>query len=707
VPETGLYIVGTFDTGVTVFSQQTRALNFAWAAMESGLITAVPHEAQGLSARPLRIGIVGGGFAGLSVAAGLLKKHADASITIFEQRDTLLPLQQGSDSRWLHPRIYDWPSEGSEASVAMLPILNWTAARASDVVVQILAGWKKILDEDAVAKPRLYCNTRHLQVHELSGNSKQLRIEWVGESRSEVDGTAVKSDAVAAVGKAEEFDLVILAVGFGLERDAAKSYWRNETLGQPSLDEPRQTFLVSGQGDGAMIDLLRLRISQFRQDRILDELFRGLPNLVNAIKRLYSAHLQDPHEGQLFAELEALQDNADTKQDFEQVRQTLSRRLRRDSEVILHLKVKKLSELFESATSRISFQNKVLVYFLYKCGGFIPSSLDEHDLLKQYSIPQARKILRHGTLRDEQLKAILSSPLCTAIEGCRGDAESHSLSQTDVQCWPGGYFGYPGTAKDMRQLGDRVRQHWRKEYLPGPMELLATAFCASIAGALKASYADLGRLRVTLHRTLPFGEDELLQQCCNYVGTKDAKDSKSGAARTFPARKATIGLAYRTRQIVRTRRGASRTELQTAMEALDLNAASRQMSQEVGFVLAIPLLEPETPGEFMSPTPVCGVIYIDSTANDFFVEDHELRQLVLMAQEFLGELERAEESPYHRVRNVPLTGRRQAVPPADPMEEGVPPQLELVSDVNPPKTTGPFQLNYEYSEFLPVGQTNR
>jgi hypothetical protein len=172
-----LYAVGIFDTGVTVYSQQIRALNLVWALIESGRVPAAAAE---VAAEPnLKIAIVGGGFAGLTVAAGLLKKRAVAKITIFEEPDTLLPLQQGSDSRWLHPWIYDWPGEGSQASVAMLPVLNWTAARASDVVVQILSEWTTIVDRHTPA-PDLYCNSRHLQIDEVAGDRKCLQIEWVG-----------------------------------------------------------------------------------------------------------------------------------------------------------------------------------------------------------------------------------------------------------------------------------------------------------------------------------------------------------------------------------------------------------------------------------------------------------------------------------------------------------------------------------------------
>jgi hypothetical protein len=263
-----LFFVGTLHSGVTAISQQVRALNLAWAFIEQGLVSCGAAAA----ARRKKVAVVGAGFAGLTFTAAHIGKGADADITIFEERDALLPLQQGSDSRWLHPGIYDWPSEKSESSAAMLPVLNWTAARASDVTVQILAEWKRIA---ASCKQgiSLFCKAQHLQIREIGEEPARVTIEWVGEQRNPTDGTMSAEPQMKATGNSEAFDLVVLAIGYGLERDGARSYWRNETFGQPALEQPRRAFLVSRQGDGALIDLLRLRISQYRQDRILDEIF--------------------------------------------------------------------------------------------------------------------------------------------------------------------------------------------------------------------------------------------------------------------------------------------------------------------------------------------------------------------------------------------------------------------------------------------------
>jgi hypothetical protein len=55
-----LFLIGTFDTGVTVWSQQVRALNLAYALVESEFVRCDEHPDHQKS-----IAIVGGGFAGL------------------------------------------------------------------------------------------------------------------------------------------------------------------------------------------------------------------------------------------------------------------------------------------------------------------------------------------------------------------------------------------------------------------------------------------------------------------------------------------------------------------------------------------------------------------------------------------------------------------------------------------------------------------
>jgi NADPH-dependent 2,4-dienoyl-CoA reductase/sulfur reductase-like enzyme len=82
VPGRPLYLIGTFERGVTVYSQQIRAFNLIWALVEHNILEcnlqAGPEDAKRVS-----VAIIGGGFAGLSAAAALLKKGVRAEIAIF------------------------------------------------------------------------------------------------------------------------------------------------------------------------------------------------------------------------------------------------------------------------------------------------------------------------------------------------------------------------------------------------------------------------------------------------------------------------------------------------------------------------------------------------------------------------------------------------------------------------------------------------
>jgi hypothetical protein len=678
-----LYLLGSFDQNVTASNQQIRALNLAYALVEDGVLSC--------SGEPQKnIAIVGGGFAGLTIAAGLLKKGVKAHITIFEQCDTLLPLQQGSDSRWLHPRIYDWPKHGSQSGVAMLPVLNWTAARASDVVVQMLTAWERLATDGAVS---LYCNTRHLEVFEDKGEG--LIVEWVGECRS-YDGTAkTDSSDQSAEGGSKRFDIVVLATGFGIEQGEQKSYWRNEALAQPSLDKPRRTFLIVGQGDGAMIDLLRLRISQYRQDRILDELFRGSPELVERFRELDHKYYSGTTSIGFFGDLERLLDDVTIGADFKRAIDKLRQRLRRDTSVVLRCKVRKFSELIDSSEIRISFQNRLLVYMLFKCGGFTPSDVEVDVIKKTYAVPHDEVVYRTGVDRKAQLQGCLDPNIYQYIEQQRQDLQA--FLQTASVCWTGGYFDFQGRAANIRAIrDDKVRAHWRREYLPGPTSLVGAALSATLAGDILHDSPSLVRLRVTLHRTLVVGAEELLQQTAEYAGTVEDSD-RSSAARTFPTTTMTIGLAYRCRKIVRSKLGVDPKALLGAMSKLEPLAASRVMSPYVSFVLAIPLLEPEQ--DYTDNSPVAGIVYIDCGTPDFHLDDSKVKRLVSLCGRFLFEMNR--EPRFNRIRNIALSKRNSTPVPQEGLPTEISGELELL-EIEPPRTARAFQFNYDHLDIASV-----
>jgi len=141
--------------------------------------------------------------------------------------------------------------------------------------------------------------------------------------------------------------------------------------------------------------------------------------------------------------------------------------------------------------------------------------------------------------------------------------------------------------------------------------------------------------------------------------------------------------------------------LQEAMHFLRLNEASREMAGDVGFVLAVPILEPERALHFTKPQPVAGVLYVDSTADNYYVEDDTLEVIVKMASHFLDGVSKPPKV-FDRMRNLPLSALGETVPPPDPLPNEVSAALELVATVDPPKTDAAFQFNFDYSDFVPV-----
>jgi hypothetical protein len=703
LPDTSIFLVGVFDKGITVLSQQIRALNLVWALVESGevLLDRAPVlDPLCTDTSRKRIAVIGAGFAGLTVAAGLLKKRVNADITVFERCDTALPLQHGSDSRWLHPHIYDWPGEGSEAYSAALPVLNWTASRASDVVVQVLKQWEAIADADeppplaTTSDPptiRVFCNTRHIQVCDVS--ARFAKIEWIGEERSKRDPAVPADGRPTPVGDSQLFDIVILAVGFGLEQGARTLYWRNETLAQPHLGQARSTFIVSGSGDGAMVDLFRLRISHFRQDRILAELFSEHSEL---LERLRGVHDSSP-DGTAFEELEQVWTDYRLRDSTAQVLCRLRNRLRQDTTVLLRVREPSFERLF--VNKRVSFQNRLLAFLLYRCGAFTPVTTSDADLpllALEHGVTEERIIIRHGTYKRAGLTDLLTTGLHSKVIQCFDHPAPYL--QPDIPVWSGGYFDMPGLSEqaNSNRATDNVKEHWRKEYLPSPMEAMAITFCAAVAGFVSSALNTSTRLRVTLHRMLICGDETVLQQCCDYQGVHVTPGDRAG--RTFPTRNGTIGAAFTSRRVVRTGPGTTREELSTDMTMLSLDEASQKMSHHVASVAAIPLLGPATDGT----DTVLGILYLDSFDSEAFVNDQMMGQVIRMCEYFLKSLPAVTHTKAERIANTEFWRRHDVGDNPSHLVEPASWRALQPTALLPPRTGQLRHLNFDFTDFTPV-----
>lgn len=97
-----VFVLGCHAQRVTVVSQQFRAFNLIWALHEKGRLK--PGD---------RVGVVGGGIGGLTIAAAAMLKGC--KVVVAEECQQLMHVQRRNTTRLLHPNIYEWPCEGADA----------------------------------------------------------------------------------------------------------------------------------------------------------------------------------------------------------------------------------------------------------------------------------------------------------------------------------------------------------------------------------------------------------------------------------------------------------------------------------------------------------------------------------------------------------------------------------------------------------------
>ncbi|HEY0553291.1 MAG TPA: hypothetical protein VGG20_03440, partial [Thermoanaerobaculia bacterium] len=89
----------------------------------------------------------------------------------------------------------------------------------------------------------------------------------VGDLALRANGT---SPGLRVDGEWLDFDIAILAVGFGRDASAPTfGYWTDDDLGAIEYEKTAHRWLVSGYGDGALTDLMRLCIRDFQHEAVL------------------------------------------------------------------------------------------------------------------------------------------------------------------------------------------------------------------------------------------------------------------------------------------------------------------------------------------------------------------------------------------------------------------------------------------------------
>ncbi|RIA46352.1 hypothetical protein DFR49_0892 [Hephaestia caeni] len=208
-----LYALNPFLTQQNFYSQQLRAL---------ALVAALAKQ---LSPGKRNVCVVGAGIAGRTLAAGFAS--LGASVRLIEARRTPFERYRNAAHRELHPNIIFWPAQHPTPATA-LPFLNWAQATADKVVEDLEKEWANGFAD----KVSLIHDRATAVRHDANGITVELEN-----------------------GEPIEADLAVLATGFKAERSfgtlPSPSYWSPNAV----ADEGN-TILVSGSGDGGLIDVL-------------------------------------------------------------------------------------------------------------------------------------------------------------------------------------------------------------------------------------------------------------------------------------------------------------------------------------------------------------------------------------------------------------------------------------------------------------------
>jgi hypothetical protein len=389
---------------VTFHSQQRRAFNLVWSLTETKVIQ------EGST-----VGVVGAGLAGITAAAasGML----GCKVTLFESG--LLPFhqQRGNFTRYVHPNILEWPRPCASNAHTSLPNLNWTADRCALVIQEIDAQWKTVPNVEI--KPLQ-------EVTQVSARAHGARIT--------VDRPFDQT----------EYDCVIVCVGFGKEKSFggmhAPTYWENDALHQVDFSDG-QRVLVSGTGDGGLVELMRLMIADFDHGRILEALAAHPP--LQALKEDILKAEDRARAGDSSEAGSTLMTAYKTMQIEKSFPNDLRSRIRSNARVTLNGTGDTPYQLSSSIL------NRVITYVLIKWGivEYIPGRLlslqqteskavvefDRKPVLTRLEFD--RVVVRHGPVG--QLAKLFGSE---AAEELRKPTRRISAVRS-VELWPPGSFG--------------------------------------------------------------------------------------------------------------------------------------------------------------------------------------------------------------------------------------------------------------------------
>lgn len=587
----GRFVLGPFDPGITLLRQQTRALNLIYALSEAGRL---PPGA--------KLAVIGGGVAGVTAAAAAAT--LGCKVSLIERLHALVHLQQGCDTRWLHPHIYDWPRPGAQREYAGLPLLDWYASSASAVARQIVGAFQRIQQACGIG---VYFGSELKAIS--NSRSRVIKVRWVSQRPDK------KMD--------REVDVVVFAVGFGVERNVNHhwpSYWRNDSIHQANpllAPRDRTSLLISGTGDGGLIDLMRTTITDFSQASIHQELFasssQALFGQLNAIKARWRDGEGDNDASWLYRRYDELEQDGL----LNPVMEALKLRARPDTQVALNGRVAEFQDAL--GLDSASMFSTLIAFCQFMAGRFdyLPGVLavdGDRVLIDGAPVRHEQTILRHGADTLGTYRAALCE---RAVDIIASPDRIRQYFNTAERLWPAGWWDQSS--------------HGAEPVSPSTVAL-ATTFVSTLRDMVQLVLPATA-FRMTMHRLLEVKGGFFYQQIARYAGGQRQLDGAVG--RVFDVNLGLGGLCCRVGKPVVLKKGAGFQDLEGRL-GLALTPA-RPIDSDTASFLAVPFFarDPAAPPDRQA---LVLLLYVDSNADDFF-SDSVLRAIYTACKGFVGNIE--------------------------------------------------------------------
>lgn len=245
-----VYSIGSFAERVNFLAQQYRALNTVWALYKRGRF----KEGD-------RIAVIGAGIAGITAAAAFMAFKA--IVHVYESRKVLhRQLQTGH--RRVHPNVNLWPA-ATLTHTTELPFFDWYSGPCKEIAQELAKGFNSLFEDGSP--------------HLLFEKSTAKSIREIGTQL-----LAVTCDPPVRLPRPTNIELsyrlALITVGFGEERQLTpfktESYWRADNLEARRDSDDLDEFIVSGCGDGGLIDALRIVHPDFDAGRMAFDVARML-----------------------------------------------------------------------------------------------------------------------------------------------------------------------------------------------------------------------------------------------------------------------------------------------------------------------------------------------------------------------------------------------------------------------------------------------